>query len=271
MGKIIFFDIDGTLVGFQGGMPESTREALNMAKRNGHKIILCTGRSKNQIYPWLLEVGFDGIVAAAGAYVECDGKVVFHQTMDKDTVKKAVRFLRQQKAPYGFQSADATIVHKDQAESMQQIFTDMGIDVDKIAQIFFGLRVEDGEDFYPEVEKMMYYKCPLPVVEVAELFSPEMEVTVSSFEEPDESSGEVTIAGINKATGMQKVVDYFGLTQEDTIAFGDGPNDMEMMQYAKIGVAMGNSVEELKQHAYMVTDDIEADGIMHAMLKLALI
>ena len=64
MGKIIFFDIDGTLVGFKGDILDSTREALQAAKRNGHKILLCTGRSKNQIYPWLLEEGFQGIVAA---------------------------------------------------------------------------------------------------------------------------------------------------------------------------------------------------------------
>ena len=66
-------------------------------------------------------------------------------------------------------------------------------------------------------------------------------------------------------------MEYFGLTREDTVAFGDGPNDMEMLQYAKIGVAMGNAVLELKQHAYMVTDDIGYAGVAHAMLKLGLI
>ena len=91
MGKIIFFDIDGTLVGFKGNILASTRKALQAAKRNGHKILLCTGRSKNQIYPWLLEEGFQGIVAAAGAYVECDGKIIYHHTMQKEDVQKAVK------------------------------------------------------------------------------------------------------------------------------------------------------------------------------------
>lgn len=271
MGKIIFFDIDGTLVAFQGGMPESAKEALQTAKANGHRIVLCTGRSRNQIYPWLLEEGFDGIVAAAGAYVEGDGKIIFHHTMERAAIQKAVRFFREQNAVYGFQTATGTVVHKDQLEEMHQVFADMGVDLEKIAQIFAGQRVEEGEDFYPEVEKLMYYKCPKTVEEVRKIFLPEMDVTSSSFEEPDESSGEVTAAGITKATGMQKMVEYFGMKQEDTVAFGDGPNDFEMMQYAKIGVAMGNSVKALKQLAYMVTDDVESDGIMHAMLKLGLI
>ncbi len=271
MGKIIFFDIDGTLVGFKSAVLASTKEALQAAKRNGHKILLCTGRSKNQIYPWLLEEGFDGIIAAAGAYVECDGKVIYHKIMEKAAIQKAVRYLREQKTPYGFQSAAGTIVHKDQQEAMHQVFVDMGVDLEKIVRIFAGLSAETGEGFYPKVEKMMYYNCPVPVSEVQKVFAPEMDVTVTSFEEPDEYSGEVTTAGVNKATGMQKAVEYFGLMQEDTIAFGDGPNDMEMLQYANIGVAMGNAVNELKKHAYMVTDHIENAGVAHAMLKLGLI
>ncbi len=271
MGKIIFFDIDGTLVGFKGDILDSTREALQAAKRNGHKILLCTGRSKNQIYPWLLEEGFQGIVAAAGAYVECDGKVIYHHTMKKEDVQKAVANLRKWQAPYGFQSATGTIVHADQKDAMQRVFTDMGIDIEKIEQIFSGLLVENGEDFYDRVEKMMYYHCPKTVSEVQKVLAPDMDVTVTSFEEPDECSGEITTAGVNKATGMQKAVEYFGLIREDTVAFGDGPNDMEMLQYAKIGVAMGNAVLELKQHAYMVTDDIGHEGVAHAMLKLGLI
>ncbi len=271
MGKILFFDIDGTLVEFRGGMPDSSKEALLRAKENGHKIVLCTGRSKKQIYPWLLEIGFDGIVAAAGAYVECEGNVAFRHAMEREAIRKAVRHFRTWGAAYGFQTADAFVVHRDQAEPMHQVFVDMGVSADKIDSIFDGLRKEDGEGFYPKVEKMIYYKSPLAVQQVRELFAPELEVTASSFEEPDETSGEVASAGIHKAYGMQKAIAYFGLCRDDSIAFGDGPNDMEMMQYAKIGVAMGNAVSELKRAAYMVTDDIAQDGVLHAMQKLGLV
>ncbi len=59
MGKALFFDVDGTLVNFQGKMPASARTALKKAQQNGHQIVLCSGRSKIQIYPWLLELGVD--------------------------------------------------------------------------------------------------------------------------------------------------------------------------------------------------------------------
>ena len=72
--KIIFLDVDGTLVDFHGDLPESAREAVLQAKANGHRLVVCTGRLKNQIYPQVLAMGFDGIIASAGAYVECDGR-----------------------------------------------------------------------------------------------------------------------------------------------------------------------------------------------------
>lgn len=271
MGKIIFFDIDGTLVGYDGKMPDSTKEALHKAKENGHKIALCTGRSKNQIHSWLMDVGFDGIVGAAGAYVECDGEVIFHQCMEPKTVKKAVDYFNRHDIVYGFQSQSGVLVYEEQAPRFRQVFVDMGVEIGKIDQLLDGQQIVYGDEFFSKVEKLAYYNSPIEVKGVLDALRPEMDVTASSFEEPDESSGEVSTAGVNKALGMQKMIAYYGLEQKDTIAFGDGPNDVEMMQYAKIGVAMGNAVEFLKSHAYMVTDDVSADGIWHAMQKLGII
>lgn len=72
--KTIFLDIDGTLMDFWGQLPESAEFALKKAKEKGHRLVLCTGRTKAEIYPKLLNMNFDGIIAAAGAYVECDGQ-----------------------------------------------------------------------------------------------------------------------------------------------------------------------------------------------------
>ena len=90
MSKILFFDIDGTLVGFDGKMSESTKLALREARKNGHKIFLCTGRSYNQIYDFLLDFGFDGIVAAAGGYVEYQGKTIFHDVFGEKLVQNVL-------------------------------------------------------------------------------------------------------------------------------------------------------------------------------------
>ena len=67
MGKALFFDIDGTLVNFQGKMPDSARDALKKVQAAGHKIVLCSGRFKCKIYQGLTEMRFDGIICATGA------------------------------------------------------------------------------------------------------------------------------------------------------------------------------------------------------------
>ena len=75
--KIIFLDVDGTLVNENGIVPESAKVAVKKARKNGHYVFLCTGRSKAEIYEDIMEIGFDGIIAAAGGYIELGDKVLF--------------------------------------------------------------------------------------------------------------------------------------------------------------------------------------------------
>ena len=70
---------------------------------------------------------------------------------------------------------------------------------------------------------------------------------------------------------MSKYIAYAGIAKEDTIAFGDGPNDFDMIEYAAVGVAMGNAVEGLKSRADLITKGIDEDGIAHALHTLGLI
>ena len=93
--KIIFLDIDGTLMDFDGQLPESAREALCQARAVGHRLVLCTGRVKAQIYPELLAMDFDGIIASAGAYVECDGQEIYHHIVDREQLGRAVDYFEQ--------------------------------------------------------------------------------------------------------------------------------------------------------------------------------
>lgn len=83
--------------------------------------------------------------------------------------------------------------------------------------------------------------------------APDFSVTDMSFKQTERNSGEIGIAGINKATGMQAYLSHVGQTKEDAIAFGDSANDMEMIDFAACGVAMGNAIEALKARADMVT------------------
>jgi HAD superfamily hydrolase (TIGR01484 family) len=85
------------------------------------------------------------------------------------------------------------------------------------------------------------------------------------------SFADVTAKGITKQRGIDEIIRYFGLSLEDTVAFGDGGNDISMLRHAAIGVAMGQATDEVKAAANYVTAPIDEDGISKAMKHLGII
>lgn len=271
MSKAIFFDIDGTLVNFRGQMPESARQALRQAQAMGHQIVLCSGRSKMQIYPWLLELGFNGIVAATGAYVECNGEVIYTHYMPKDIIHKAALLLEEAGACYSAQAKDRMIAPASNIDRQIARFREMGVKGKTLDQIWQNVQIEEQIWQIGDIEKLLYYESKITVGEIRERLLGICDVTESSFEKPQEDSGEITCCGINKAFGMQKYIDYAGIAKEDTVAFGDGPNDLDMLQFAATSVAMGNARDSVKQMAGYVADGIDEDGVAKALKELKLI
>lgn len=272
LGKLIFFDVDGTLVQFDGTMPPSTKEALRRARENGHKLVICTGRSKFQIYPWLLEQKFDGIVAAAGAYVEWQGQCISHKTVSAEALRSFVSFFSKERIPYCLQTVQGAIATSENEHAILTLFEEkFCVTKEQVRQVFGGMTLDEEPEQRTDIEKMIYYDSPYPVSEIAEALAPAFDVTVTSFAQADESSGEVTLAGITKSCGMKRLMGYAGYTQGDTIAFGDGFNDLDMLQFAGLGIAMGNAVEPVRNVADKVTACVDEDGILCALSELALI
>lgn len=86
MGKIIFLDVDGTLVDYENHLPESAVLAVRKARENGHRVYICTGRSKAEVYENIWEIGLDGMIGGNGSYVEDHGHVVMHQMITPGAV-----------------------------------------------------------------------------------------------------------------------------------------------------------------------------------------
>ena len=93
MGKILLIDVDGTLVDYDNQLPASAVDAIRKARANEHKVYICTGRSKAEVYPNLWEIGLDGMIGGNGSYVEDHGKVVMHQLITKEQCIHAVDWL----------------------------------------------------------------------------------------------------------------------------------------------------------------------------------
>ena len=126
--KVFFFDIDGTLVNFDGTILDSTVQALQRLKENGHKLILCTGRSKFQIYDELFRrISFDGIIAGAGTYVEYHDQILRQEQMGPDRIKKLVSYFEERGMLYSLSAPQHLICTPENEQGIAKLFAKCGI------------------------------------------------------------------------------------------------------------------------------------------------
>lgn len=263
--KIIFLDIDGTLMDFEGQLPESAKMALCQAKAEGHRLVLCTGRVKAQIYPELLKMNFDGIIASAGAYIECDGQEIYRHVVEKDKLTRLVEYFENTRTTYMLQAKEGVFMTERSRTAMAGHFIHMGMTEEKmekvmVADVFLREKLCDCDG----VEKMAYYDAPVSMAKIQEALGDYFRVEGASYKSGEGSNGEITCAGENKATGIRRYVAHIGGDMKDTISIGDGPNDMEMLVETAVSLAMGNADSGLKTMADFVTDDVDQDGLWKA-------
>lgn len=270
--KYIFLDIDGTLVDFNGKMPDSACTALKKAHQNGHKLIICTGRQRSQVYPWLLEkIPFDGMVVSAGAMVVCGEKTIFHKCIENQKLRSLLRFFDENAIAYYLQTASALVSKDWCVKNTMALFQKQGYAPADLVSLFGDTVIDERLSERTDIEKLVYYDSGHSMEAVQESIGNDYHIVGYSFANLGNTSGEVSQADVHKATGIHEYLKYCGADIQDTIAIGDGSNDIEMLEAAGISVAMGNAVEDLKLLADLVTADINQDGLCKAFEALHLI
>lgn len=272
MEKLIFIDVDGTLCDLEGQVPSSAIIAIKAARENGHKVFLCTGRAKSEIYQSIIDIGFDGLVGSAGAYVECEEEVVFHQSMEERQIRILVEYLQENKTPFILETNHGAFIQENDIKVLEEIFRNNDRMGNQDAERFIGLlnQVENVLEI-DQVNKVLFFYADNSIEQMREDLKEYFQVLSNSIGGFGKNSGEISDKNINKAIGIQKVLAYYGKTKDTVIAFGDGPNDVEMLQFASIGVAMGNAWEKLKENADDITDEVDKNGIYNSFKKHKLI
>lgn len=260
MKKAVFFDIDGTLWDFHNHIPESTVTAIRTLRKNGHYAFICSGRSRAYIrHPDLFAVGFDGLVAGCGTHVELDGKRIYEKLIDRELAVHTVETVRS----YGFRPIleGPEYIYMDDADFGNDIYGQ------KLKRELGGQLVSIADHYGEwEINKL---SCATN--------DSDREGCFAALEEHytylihNSSVVECVPKGYTKATGMRKMCEALGIDRADTIAVGDSVNDLAMLEYAGVGIAMGNGSAEAKAAADYVTSELQDDGIYNAMLYFGLI
>lgn len=267
MKKIVFIDVDGTLLKDDHSLLESTMEACQRARKNGHILFLCTGRSKAELYDNILEIGFDGLVCAGGGYVEIEGNTLFHKKVSPEAVQHLVSYFDEKGIDFYLESNGGLFASKN---CMQHLFKVTKI-TSKEQHPFTNVLIENEDLHREDINKVCFLEATVPFEEVIKEFEEDFEVLQCTIPQFGKNSGELAVKGVNKSRAIEEVLNALQIDKKDTIAIGDGMNDYDMLAYCEIGIAMGNAKDDLKAIADYVTSDIEEDGFYKAFEKYQLI
>jgi len=271
--QYVFLDIDGTLVDKGGIIPDSARKAIAKARSNGHKIFVCTGRSRCEIHDYILEVGIDGIVGSAGAYVELDGKMIYHRPMTEQMNRRLLDYFESRGMSIFIETNEELIVNDIGLQYVANYIRECEEKKEPYDKAFFDLSVPLSGVKEPAklaINKLLYVTTEYEPEDIKKDLQDEFTVVDSAIALPG-NSGELSEPGMHKGRGIDIVVRYYGTDVKSTIGIGDGENDMEMLRCAGIAVAMGNGKPMLKDIADYVTTDIDKDGIWNAFVHYGLI
>lgn len=275
--KIVFIDIDGTLTTPDGKVPSSAKQAIRTARQNGHLIYLCTGRSKPEIISSILEIGFDGVIGAGGGYIEVNNELVHHQTMPEQSVRKIVDYFHQHEIGYYLESNDGLFGSDNCEEVIRQRVTnklDKDSEAYKQADAEFHwfyqlLTTYRGKAIdYGNVNKISFISNQQqPFEEISNKFGEAFTMYRTTVAQFGPESGEIAVKGVDKYKAVEYVLNVLQIPREQSMAYGDGNNDIKMFEAVHYGVAMENATDDLKKVAREITTKAEDDGIMHSFKR----
>lgn len=277
MSKILFIDVDGTLVNYENILPASAKLAIQKARKNGHRVYICTGRSRAEVYASIWDIGLDGMIGGNGSYIEDHRHVVLNRLITEKQCIHIVDWLHSRGLEFYLESANGLFAsegfekrgtpviqeysrRKGKAEAQQmsvkEVFPDMIYhaslyrnDVTKVSFI-----LNSYQDHLDSVKEFRDLKCST--------WGGKGEIALF---------GDIGVKDVAKAWAVKKLLEYIGGSIEDTIAFGDAKVDIPMLACCQIGVAMGSGGKEIKAMADLVTDSVDDDGLYKAFVKLGLI
>lgn len=254
--KIIFFDVDGTLTSYKNGIIlDSTKQAIQQLIKQGIRVVAATGRPLSMCAE-IAALGIDTFITANGAYVKHKNKIIHKITMDKKIVKDVMDFASKEGNALTFYSEKLHINGVQNSDVLNALKETLSL------------------TDYPAVSKKAYENDTFLMC----LFANEYMIQkykekfpTLTFKRWHPSILNVLENDVSKSLAILKVLEFFNIDKKEAIAFGDGENDIDMIELVGFGIAMGNANGKLKSVADFVTKGSDEDGIMYALDKYGIL
>jgi Cof subfamily protein (haloacid dehalogenase superfamily) len=255
--------VDGTYA-LHGRVPDAHVGAVRAARAAGHKVFLCTGRPVSALPHSLTGAGFDGYVCAAGAYAEVGGEAIADVTFPPEVAAALLAELDRHGVQYIVENSHELLLPTRAEHLMTRALGACG---GENAELL--IEVVAGFDDVP-ISKVICFGGDSPLTQIIAPLGPGVAVVPNSIPDLGEGAGEIYQAHINKAVGIAAVIAALGMTQDQVVAFGDGLNDLEMLEFAGVAVAIEGSDPRVLAAADRVIPGPERAGIAAAFVELGL-
>lgn len=260
MIKAAFFDLDGTLVPYgEPGMSARLREDLFELRRRGILTVLATGRGKHDLNSigMLGDVVFDSYITFNGhCCYDADG--CYRQvSLTREDLEAACRVLRE--------NPNVIAIMEGECGNFLNQVNDWVIDFFvHLAPTVYPVRAPEAA-----IDEVIYQVVPFIKSGMEDMFLDHMPGCVATRWHEDAT--DLIPKGNGKADGIRAALERYGLREDEIIAFGDGENDIPMLEIAGIGVAMGNAKQMVKEKADYVTLSVREDGVCAALQHFGLL
>ncbi len=285
--RIVFIDVDGTILEHGSIVAPSTVTAIRSARANGHIVYLCTGRSAADIHPSVREIGFDGAITNGGAFavrIDADGteEQLASHLMPRESVERMIGYFEDRGIHYFLQTDDGVFASEGVAAVAEEFFAQrrarhaddlraLGLDDDDQPLPMISYRPRNEVDL-DQVVKATFISGDSETLERAEAdLGDTFHVIPGSIPMPGGSNGEIAMLGVNKGSAILEVLEVLGRGAADAIGIGDSWNDVEMFAVVGTSVAMGGADPELQAQADLVTTGVLDDGVSNALVRLGLV
>lgn len=257
MYKIVFFDVDGTLLSeTDKSMPLSTQQAIVRLMEKGIKVVVATGRPYSLCHEFKT-MGIDTFISANGALVKCNEEIIHKHVLTAETVRDvstfaemnghSLSYFTEQYLMNGIGHDNQRVIH---ALNETLSITDFPAKSSLSEEIY-------GMCLYADESEARKFEDQFPFLQ----FKRWHRYVMSVFEE----------SVVTKSSAIEKVLEHFQLNPSEAVAFGDGGNDVDMLEYVGLGIAMGNGEQKVKDKADFVTKKASEGGVSYALTKFGII
>lgn len=260
--KLLLFDVDGTLISYDGEVPQSCIDGIKQAREKGHKVVVVTGRTKNRATVGNIEV--DGMICGNGAYVEFEDKVLDDKSLTLEDTIKITDYLDSHHFDYFMEGNYGFYGSKNFETNAVPTYEKYGIKNPVIRKLYPIIEFPESMHISNIIKINYILHTYQDYLDFKDHFSFYQCLTWGGKGE-NALFGDCALPGIDKAKAIALLIDYLGYQKEDVYAFGDAKVDIPMFSMAGTSICVGSGGDEAKQAATYITDDVKDDGIFNAL------